>query len=105
MLLAPLRTRQVQLHYLDIVNYYRARDALRQCLPDSLKDASFANMLRGEEAVQRWLAHLLKNLSDKPDSSMQQGGAALSGMNSGRFAQGVQVPYLGQQSTTWQLNG
>jgi hypothetical protein len=42
----------------------RAREALRQCLPDALKDQSFANLLRTEDAVQRWLAHLIKNITE-----------------------------------------
>lgn len=45
--------------------FFRARDALRQCLPDALRDQSFAAVLRSEESVQRWLAHLLKNLNER----------------------------------------
>lgn len=48
---------------------FRARDALRLCLPEALTDQSFGEVIRSEEAVQRWLAHLLKNLSDKGNSS------------------------------------
>jgi hypothetical protein len=33
-----------------------------------LTDQSFGEVIRSEEAVQRWLAHLLKNLSDKSTS-------------------------------------
>jgi hypothetical protein len=47
----------------------RARDALRVCLPETLTDQSFGEVIRSEEAVQRWLAHLLKNLSDKGTAS------------------------------------
>jgi hypothetical protein len=52
----------------------RARDALRQCLPDALRDQSFAAVLRSEESVQRWLAHLLKNLNERLPTE----GAAVS---------------------------
>jgi hypothetical protein len=47
----------------------RARDALRLCLPEALTDQSFGEVIRSEEAVQRWLAHLLKNLSEKGTTS------------------------------------
>jgi len=41
-----------------------ARDALRQCLPESLKDQTFATTIGNEESVQKWLQLLLKNLSE-----------------------------------------
>lgn len=43
----------------------RARDALKLCLPEALKDQSFGQIIRSEEFVQRWLVQLLKNLSEK----------------------------------------
>jgi CCR4-NOT transcription complex subunit 9 len=42
----------------------RAREALRQCLPDQLKDGSFAQMLKDDTITKRCLAQLLLNLSD-----------------------------------------
>lgn len=42
----------------------RAREALRQCLPEALKDQTFAAAVSTEDSVQRWLALLLKNLND-----------------------------------------
>lgn len=33
-------------------------------MPDALKSQAFASILRTEEAVQRWLTTLLKNVSD-----------------------------------------
>jgi CCR4-NOT transcription complex subunit 9 len=50
--------------YLRLSEHPRAREALRQCLPDGLRDQSFAPALRTEESVQRWLQHLLKNLNE-----------------------------------------
>lgn len=41
----------------------RAREILSRCLPDVLRDQTFAHILRSEEAAQRWLSLLLKNLS------------------------------------------
>lgn len=40
----------------------RAREALRQCLPDQLKDQTFAGCLRDDVSTKRWLSQLLKNL-------------------------------------------
>lgn len=42
----------------------RARQALRQCLPEPLRDATFSNVLRDDAATKRCLAQLLINLSD-----------------------------------------
>ena len=44
----------------------RAREALRDCLPEALKGNTFAEVLQTEEAVQRWLTSLLKNIADGP---------------------------------------
>jgi hypothetical protein len=41
---------------------YRAREALRQCLPDELRDATFAGILRDDITSQRYLNQLLINL-------------------------------------------
>ena len=40
----------------------RAREALRQCLPDQLKDQTFAVCLLDDPSTKRWLSQLLKNL-------------------------------------------
>ncbi|KAK6353742.1 Cell differentiation protein rcd1 [Orbilia blumenaviensis] len=42
----------------------RAREALRQCLPEPLRDATFSGVLRDDQATKRCLAQLLINLSD-----------------------------------------
>ena len=43
----------------------RAREALRQCLPEQLRDATFANLLKGDHVTKRCLATLLSNLSER----------------------------------------
>jgi CCR4-NOT transcription complex subunit 9 len=50
--------------YLRLSEHQKAREALRQCLPDALRDQTFANAVRSEESVQRWLTMLLKNLNE-----------------------------------------
>ena len=43
----------------------RAREALRACLPDPLRDATFSAVLKGDLVTKRCLASLLLNLSDR----------------------------------------
>lgn len=61
--------------YLRLSDNPRAREALRQCLPDQLKDNTFANCLKDDNSTKKWLAQLLKNLESAPDV---RGAAALS---------------------------
>jgi len=42
----------------------RAREALRQCLPDQLRDATFGNALKDDQSTQHWLTQLLHNLDN-----------------------------------------
>lgn len=54
----------------------RAREALRQCLPEPLRDHTFSSVLRDDAATKRCLAQLLINLSDnvvEPTTSGQLG--------------------------------
>mmetsp|Transcript_21415 Transcript_21415/g.67220 ORF Transcript_21415/g.67220 Transcript_21415/m.67220 type:complete len:304 (-) Transcript_21415:2932-3843(-) len=53
--------------YLRLSDNLRAREALRQCLPDSLRDATFANHVKDDLTVKRWLSSLLYNISDSVD--------------------------------------
>lgn len=45
---------------------FRAREALRQCLPDQLKDTTFGNCLKDDPSTKRWLNQLMKNLLEPP---------------------------------------
>lgn len=45
-------------------SFHRAREALRQCLPDQLKDTTFAQVLKDDTTTKRWLAQLVKNLQE-----------------------------------------
>jgi len=51
--------------YLRLSDNVRAREALRQCLPDQLKDGTFAACLADDSACGVWLSQLLANL-DQP---------------------------------------
>ncbi|XP_037343749.1 CCR4-NOT transcription complex subunit 9 isoform X1 [Pungitius pungitius] len=50
--------------YLRLSDNLRAREALRQCLPDQLKDSTFAQVLKDDTTTKRWLAQLVKNLQE-----------------------------------------
>ena len=52
----------------------RAREALRQCLPEPLRDATFSSVLRDDAATKRCLAQLLLALSDQVVDPSQGGG-------------------------------
>lgn len=45
-----------------IWNINRAREALRQCLPDQLRDSTFAACLQEDKSTKHWLALLITNL-------------------------------------------
>ncbi|XP_055624040.1 CCR4-NOT transcription complex subunit 9 [Toxorhynchites rutilus septentrionalis] len=48
--------------YLRLSDNPRAREALRQCLPDQLRDGTFAACLQEDKSTKPWLSLLLKNL-------------------------------------------
>ncbi|KAK4056856.1 RNA-binding protein, CCR4-NOT complex subunit Rcd1 [Microbotryomycetes sp. JL221] len=54
--------------YLRLSDNLRAREALRACLPEPLRDATFSPLLKGDMVTKRCLATLLLNLSDRVDS-------------------------------------
>ena len=58
----------------------RAREALRQCLPEPLRDATFSSVLRDDAATKRCLAQLLINLSDNVVEGGGNGGPAIGMM-------------------------
>lgn len=59
----------------------RAREALRQCLPDQLKDSTFSKCLKDDKSTKHWLAQLLKNVETSPPTSAQSNGPDLSAPN------------------------
>jgi hypothetical protein len=68
--------------YLRLSDNSRAREALRQCLPDPLKDATFLQCLKDDALSKRWLSQLLHNLQEMPSGlagSPQQAGPMLHG--------------------------
>ena len=50
----------------------RACEALCQCLPDQLKDETFAECLKEDKSTKHWLTQLLKNLDNMNAGSNSQ---------------------------------
>jgi len=48
--------------YLRLSDNPRAREALRQCFPEPLRDSTFATVLKDDTTTRRWLAQLIANL-------------------------------------------
>ncbi|MED6169834.1 CCR4-NOT transcription complex subunit 9, variant 2 [Stylosanthes scabra] len=60
--------------YLRLSDNPRACDALRSCLPDMLRDATFSNCLREDPTTRRWLTQLLHNVGVSRVPALQAGG-------------------------------
>ncbi|SMR45441.1 unnamed protein product [Zymoseptoria tritici ST99CH_3D1] len=69
--------------FLRLSDNARAREALRQCLPEPLRDATFSPVLRDDAATKRCLAQLLLALSD------QAAEPTMSGASYGHHAQSL----------------
>lgn len=48
----------------------RAKDALRQCLPEALRNHTFDEALKDDPTTSRWLAQLLYNISTEGGSTL-----------------------------------
>ena len=88
---------------------YSAREALRQCLPEALTDMSFGSVIRSEEAVQRWLAHLLKNLAappaptppPAPSTDKSSSSSSVASLTPPLPPSSAQNPFAMQTNNTW----
>lgn len=56
--------------YLRLSDNPRAREALRQCLPDLLRSPQFTACLKDDPTTCRWLAQLLINVGHAPDAAL-----------------------------------
>ena len=61
--------------YLRLSDNLRAREALRQCLPDALRDSTFAAMLKNDAATKRWLTQLVGMLAFAESGGASVGAA------------------------------
>jgi CCR4-NOT transcription complex subunit 9 len=55
--------------YLRLSDNPRAREALRQCLPDLLRNPQFTACLKDDATTRRWLAQLLVNAGHPGDAA------------------------------------
>ena len=59
--------------FLRLSDNVRAREALRQCLPDTLRDATFAPSLKDDLTTKRWLTQLLFNITAEQPAGQADG--------------------------------
>ena len=57
--------------YLRLSENARARECLRQCFPEQLRDPAFVACLKDDVTTRRWLTQLLMQLG-QPEPSLQQ---------------------------------
>ncbi|CAO1419829.1 unnamed protein product [Diamesa hyperborea] len=57
--------------YLRLSDNARAREALRQCLPDQLRDTTFNACLQEDRSTKHWLNLLIKNLETNSNDQRQ----------------------------------
>ena len=55
--------------YLRLADHPRAREALKTCLPQSLRDNTFGPHLHNDPTVQKWLSQLLQVVGQNADGS------------------------------------
>jgi CCR4-NOT transcription complex subunit 9 len=74
--------------YLRLSENTRAKEALKSCLPDQLKDSTFAVCLKDDASTKKWLAQLIKNLepfinpqSMSANSAIQQQSSSITQFN------------------------
>merc|ERR1719238_1862575 len=75
--------------YLRLADNLRARDALRQCLPDALRDGTFNALLKDDASTSRWLQSLTQTLRG------YNGGAAAPNTGASGSAPSLQRPPAG----------
>lgn len=60
--------------YLRLSDNQSACEALRACLPDMLRDATFSSCLREDPTARKWLQQLLHNIGVNRVPALQGGG-------------------------------
>lgn len=65
--------------YLRLSDNPRAKEALKSCLPDQLKDSTFLDCLKEDASTKKWLAQLIKNL--EPFAQINQSNMAPGNSN------------------------
>ncbi|XP_010252483.1 PREDICTED: cell differentiation protein RCD1 homolog isoform X2 [Nelumbo nucifera] len=66
--------------YLRLSDNPRACEALRNCLPEMLRDATFSSCLREDPTTKRWLQQLINNVAGGNRAAAYQAGGGLEHM-------------------------
>lgn len=74
--------------YLRLSDNARAKEALKACLPDQLKDSTFNECLKDDPSTKKWLAQLIKNL--EPFTTLNAPPSSGPGLGAGNMSTGVQ---------------
>ena len=80
------------MHLLILHSFSRACEALCQCLPDQLKDDTFAECLKDDKSAKHWLTLLFKNLENMNTNGGQQGGQSVNPLGPNKNLAGVKLP-------------
>lgn len=88
---APRLLKHIIRCYLRLADNLRAKEALRQCLPDALRNHTFDEALKDDATTSRWLAQLLYTVASGNDAgATMTGGVSLTvgagGMPGANFA-------------------
>ncbi|KAL7529570.1 hypothetical protein ACHAWF_003030, partial [Thalassiosira exigua] len=83
--------------YLRLSDNARARDALRQALPATLRDNTFERALQNDITVKKWLGQLLAAVGPPPPGGGTEGQGARPG-GQGQGIPGAGAPVGGMQS-------
>ncbi|KAF1323180.1 Cell differentiation protein rcd1, partial [Globisporangium splendens] len=76
---APRLLKHIIRCYLRLSDNVRAKEALRQCLPDALRNHTFDEALKDDVTTSRWLAQLLYNIG----TTTEGGVAGAAGLGAG----------------------
>lgn len=80
--------------YLRLADHPRAREALKTCLPVSLKDGTFGPHLHNDPTVQKWLSQLLTIVSGDNDSASTTSGGGGGGTSGATASSSNNNPLL-----------
>ena len=77
--------------YLRLADHPRAREALKTCLPTSLRDNTFGPHLHNDPTVQKWLSQLLSIVGAAAAAGNNNNAAGAPGASGGSAAGGAPV--------------
>lgn len=69
---SPRLLRHIIRCFLRLSEHPRARDALKRCLPDELRNGTFAKTVGEDNNMKKWLLQLLVNIDDEGARKMQE---------------------------------